>query len=331
MAAKTFLFTGEESYLLNQELTKRKSSFSAKYGKENLSVYTTENFSAARVTNDIFGWGLFATQKLIIVYGIPTDNNTSYKLPANEVEQFTNELEKHFDQISDETIVVFVSHKPDKRTKLYKFLANNVTKTQECKPLTSSTAGGFLSKIIEWSWVTVTADARELIVAKVWTSASHLVNEREKCRRYAQAHWLTTLDATVVEQVIFSHTQADNFALLDYMLNNRDKAINEIEQLKHDGVNRNMLLGTLYWWCKNMLQYLDLIKTGTSSKDIAKTIGAHPFVISKYEKIRDRMQSKHDRIRQFFQQLITTEYAIKQGKLPDSAIWGELKKMIYQL
>ena len=123
MSAKTFLFTGEESFLVEKEVRRWKSSFSSKYGKDNISIYTPHNFDVATIANDLFGSGLFAEKKLIIVYGIPDDGFSGHKLPAAQSSELGEILERKRSQINPDSIVMFVAYKPDKRKKLYKFLS----------------------------------------------------------------------------------------------------------------------------------------------------------------------------------------------------------------
>ena len=64
---------------------------------------------------------------MIVIYGIPTDSDTSNKLPAAEISSFAEEFITKIATITPDTFVVFVSYKPDKRTKFYKYLEKNAT------------------------------------------------------------------------------------------------------------------------------------------------------------------------------------------------------------
>lgn len=77
---------------------------------------------------------MFATKKLIVIYGIPKDNTTSNKTNANKSNAIEEYLQKQWGNIPDNSIIIFVSYKPDKRTKGYKFLSKH-TDIKEYKPL----------------------------------------------------------------------------------------------------------------------------------------------------------------------------------------------------
>ena len=47
------------------------------------------------------------------------------KIPSGEYEKLEKFLLEHLEHLNSEDVVCFVSYKPDKRTKLYKFLAKN--------------------------------------------------------------------------------------------------------------------------------------------------------------------------------------------------------------
>ena len=135
MSAKTFLFTGEESYLLAKEIKRRKESFADKYGKDNIKEYSPANFSLMEISNDLFESGLFAEKKLVIMYGIPDDTFAPHKISAGLTSELAVMLQKKRDHINPDTIVIFVAYTPDKRKKLCKFLTSHVAKHQECKKL----------------------------------------------------------------------------------------------------------------------------------------------------------------------------------------------------
>lgn len=68
---KTYLFTGEEPYLIEQELTKRKENFLKKYGPDTVLYFSLPENEISEIVPSICNSGLFSEQKLIIISGIP--------------------------------------------------------------------------------------------------------------------------------------------------------------------------------------------------------------------------------------------------------------------
>ena len=120
-----FLFTGLEVYMLHTEIQKWKSAFLEKYGEHGLFVFKSNELDQETITNCIFSGGMFATKKLIIIYGVPRDNYAPNKVLASKVSPIEDILIKKWEQIPSESIVILISFKPDKRTKSYKFFSKN--------------------------------------------------------------------------------------------------------------------------------------------------------------------------------------------------------------
>lgn len=111
------LLTGENDYELTKKIAQLKANFDA----------TPERYDAADLTKeqlaDIFaGQTLFALKRLVILDG-----------PSNNSELWGN-LAGWADRLSDDTQLVLVEPKPDKRTGTYKWLKKNAD-VQEFKPL----------------------------------------------------------------------------------------------------------------------------------------------------------------------------------------------------
>ncbi len=123
--AQVFLFTGEEQYLLQQELRKRKTSFVEKYGEQGLFHFRTDDLDPQLIGTTLAAGGMFSEKKLVIVPGIPKDSTPTQKVASKDSERITDYLMKHREQLSPDTILVLLSYKPDKRTKAYKFFAKH--------------------------------------------------------------------------------------------------------------------------------------------------------------------------------------------------------------
>jgi len=112
-----FLFTGEEPYMLHQELHKRKTAFLEKFGEQALFHFTSDELDQGPIMQAIFSGGMFTTKKLIIISGIPKDNTPSNKASAKSSERLETALMKQWETIPEDSIVILLSYKPDKRTR----------------------------------------------------------------------------------------------------------------------------------------------------------------------------------------------------------------------
>ena len=61
------------------------------------------------------------SKKLIILEGVPLDSEQTNKLKADQYEKLTEEIMAR-NEIPDDTILICVSYKPDKRGRFYKYI-----------------------------------------------------------------------------------------------------------------------------------------------------------------------------------------------------------------
>ncbi len=181
MSAKIFLFTGEESYLLSNEIKRWKTLFAAKYGHDNIKEYASSNFSLADISNDLFGSGLFSEKKLIVMYGIPDDTFAPHKIPAGITSELAILMEKKRENINPDNIVIFVSYTPDKRKKLYKFLTAHVSKHQEFKKMKGKT---LLKFVLQEAESLLSEETARFLIERVGTDTQRLIKELDKLRTY---------------------------------------------------------------------------------------------------------------------------------------------------
>ena len=124
-ASNIFLFTGESTYQIQQHLKLRKEKFIQKYGAQSIFSFNQYHKDAlGKIQDALLGGSLFATKKLVIFYGLPPDTLNKNPGSTKQIEEF---LLQQLPQTSPNDIVVFVSYKPDKRSKLFKYLSSIAT------------------------------------------------------------------------------------------------------------------------------------------------------------------------------------------------------------
>lgn len=117
-----YLFHGTSRYLLRQKTLAWKQAFMEKYGDINLTHITTPlDYSIAQWHDILSGMSFLTEKKLIIIDDIPlssTIKNTKLLALCDVILQC-------LENIPEDTIVLFSSHNPDKRSKLFKYIKNN--------------------------------------------------------------------------------------------------------------------------------------------------------------------------------------------------------------
>jgi DNA polymerase III delta subunit len=107
-------------------LFRRKENFAVKFGQESIFSFDTESRDLAMIKQSIYGGGLFVSKKLVILNGIPMDATTKMGEERKKpIDIFIDDFLSREGKIPEETLILFISSKPDKRLKLYKFLERN--------------------------------------------------------------------------------------------------------------------------------------------------------------------------------------------------------------
>lgn len=321
-----FLFTWEESYSLTQELSKWKAGFLQKFGEQGLFEFKGDNVDLGVIQNTVMWWGMFSEKKLILIHWVPKENDPAYKIPAwiqNSVEEW---LIKSRDSIPQDHIVALVCHKPDKRTKWWKFFEKNAEKKQ-FDPLKPNQIASKVSSLL---WPLVKAPQASLIAQLVWTNMRNIVHECEKLSLYASYHQLSSLTDEVIKDIVYHQGDVNAFGLLDTLFTDKSKAIQTITDLQQSQQDIFQTTWMLYRGLKIIIQITDCLKRWiTSSKEIASAIKAPPFAVSKQLKNRDLYLKNDARITWFFWTIMSLDHAIKTGRLPAEWFWVSLKSAVY--
>ncbi|MEI8090959.1 MAG: hypothetical protein WCG98_01600 [bacterium] len=266
-----FLFTGEEQFLLDKELFRRKENFVLKYGQDSVFPFDVENFDLGILKQAIYGGGLFVTKKMVVLNGIPLDATAKLsqekKIP---IETFLDDFLRREGKIPEETLLVFVSPKPDKRLKLFKFLERNTT-VKEFKQYKERELKEFI--ISQLSGIYIPNDVVEYFLIKVGADLYRLRFECEKLKIRCEAHTLTQIDQALIDKVVFGMVETDAFTLLENIFTHKKTSVEIIDKVKADGEDRNKFAGMLYRSLKLSLFIVDLYQSGvTNAAELASRL-----------------------------------------------------------
>jgi DNA polymerase-3 subunit delta len=112
-APQLYLFTGENTFTLAEELRRWKEAFLFKHGEANLQLFTEETLEWISFCNEAKSAPFLSDKRLLIIEGIPTI--------AKE------DLESLLKEMHEGTVILFVDAAPDKRKSIVKFLLKEAT------------------------------------------------------------------------------------------------------------------------------------------------------------------------------------------------------------
>jgi DNA polymerase III delta subunit len=262
------------------------------------------------VKQAIYGGGLFVTKKMIILQGIPYEGtNRPSKELQDQIEKFVDDLIAREGKIPEETLLVFVSTKPDKRIKFYKFLERNAV-VKEFKQYKDSELKDFV--ISQLPGIFIPTDVIEYFLIKVGTDLYRIRFECEKLSIRCEEKKVTKIDQTLIDKIVFGQVETEAFTLLDTLLSDKKKSIQIIEKIQEDGKDRNMFAGMLYRSLKLSLFLVDLYQGGIKdSKAMAAIIGANPRQIAKSFKNIVYLQSVDEKIKNLYRGIMDLDWGIK--------------------
>jgi len=300
-ANNIFLFTWESSYQIAQTLKSRKQKFAQKHWAHSIFVFVDPQIPVQNIQEAIFSWGLFASKKLIIIYWLPQDTDPAGKIWWSKAhEEF---FLQNLDKIPQESVVIFVSYKPDKRTKLYKELLKVAT-IKEFKK--SSPAQ--LAQYLRQNFPDLSEQVVNQIVQILWDDERRFFNEVSKLQ------WLDRKKITpgMIKEFFWWAQSFNIFSWLQkFQASTSQQKIRLINQLQIDE-DPLASLGAILWSLKNTLVLLDGLQHWENIKSIASFFKIPPFVISQVQKNPQDLNTTQ----QLFEELFELWEQVKSGKIP---------------
>jgi DNA polymerase-3 subunit delta len=260
-------YYGEDDLGLHRQVDSIVAKFADKYGAENVTRIDAGETAADAILSETVNISLFAPNRLIILSGAFANRELANKLPDN------------LSRVPDETELVIVEPKPDKRTKLYKVLGKEYKPREFARPknLLDFTLTEAASSRVEMGHEA----ADELIIytnGDMWRIASEIAKFRALDR---------VVTVELVHELVEPDLSASAFNLLDDLLNGRrDKAMAELAKLRQVE-DANKFLGLL----SSQVFALAAAKNAGDrpSATVASEMGVHPFVMSKMFDVARKM------------------------------------------
>ncbi len=304
-----FLFTWEEKFLLDKQLSKRIKAFIKKYWN-NIYIFQEDNINAENIANVYNWWWLFDEKKLIIIKWFPKDSYL--KIPSSNLNNLEKFFEANLNNFSKDDIIIFVSYKPDKRTKFYKFLSKNKNvQTKEFKLLNHKQ----LIKYLVGNYPISSKDS-DYIIWKIWTNLYMIDNELNKILTISDK-----ITKELIDKYVITNTQQDTFELLD-KINNADNVINILSKLEYIWEDFFKVLWLLYWNLKSIILIKEQQKLWLDNKQISSKLSTHPFVVMKIAKTNYDIS----KLKKLFNYLIELDNKIKTWEISSDLSYFYLKK-----
>lgn len=311
--SKIYFFTGEETYLLHQEVLKRKSNFRGKYGSENVLSLWIGEYSANAIIEQITNTGLFSSDKLIIIDGIPGETTS----PA-----WTSDLEEKVMQmwwsINPDYFIIFISSKPDKRKKAYKFFSDPAhCQVKVFDPLKWVALAKHSEQNIrdylndEHKSIKIDKEIITLLLERSQENLWTINNEAQKIAQSINAG--KTLSYEHAASIISGQAQDTMFAFLDTIIMKQKDIYTIIDNIRHENKAIQEILGWLIWGLKIVISYASIIAQDKWASSIAWLLGVAPFTIAKYKSYSDFLSIHTNDFLWLYNDILDFDFQFKSG------------------
>ncbi len=303
-----FLFTGEGKYLLNKELRLRKNKFSQKYWTSALFVLNQENnLNIPHLQEIIFSGWLFSSKKLVVIYWIPADTDPANKINSSKSKELENFFLTNLDKIPQDTILIFVSFKPDKRGKFFKTLSQyaQIKSFSKLKPAQ-------IKQIIAEQIPNLSSQNIDFLANLIGNDEQKLENELHKLKNLSLNP--NKINTQQLKQIVSDSSIFNIFNWLDRFINTPTQRQQLITQLniEEDPLN---IAGALLWSFKNIIIFYEAHQRWISTQQITSFLKAPPFVISKINNY-NLSENEVTKIKYWFQKINEALQMLKQWDLP---------------
>jgi DNA polymerase III delta subunit len=233
----------------------------------------------------------------------------------------------YWNEIPSDHIVIFVSYKPDGRTKTTKFFLEHATVKKF--PLLSEKELAHKAQDLLTTYINGVTANQLIAYIGIQGGVGTLTRECEKLLHYAQSKDISTITIDHIHEICMPSQETDAFALGDVLFLNTSRALELIDDEMHAKKEPQEFLGLLFWSMKLILGMVDAYDRGIiTATDIAKEIGIHHFPIMKRLKDYKTYKSNIETIKSVYSQLLQLNYDVITGGLPVEGFWLELKRII---
>jgi DNA polymerase III subunit delta len=281
MAKNLFLFTGEETYLLHEQIASWKKAFTEKHGDINLSILGADDTPLNEIMAAALAMPFLGDKRLIFIHNLPdAPKARQTEEPTKKDEKRDEELKKmeaNLDEIPDTSVVVFVQSNPDKRKSFYKKLCAKA-EVKEFNPLAGQALSEWIRKRASQDGARIDSSASDYLVTLTGQNLWRLSQEIDKLAAHCRGE---AVSKAVIDKLVVPTLEANVFQLTDALgLKDHRKAIRHLHQSLAAGENLRQVFFMIVRQFRLLLQGYGYKESNPNSSSTAfsAALKLHPFV-----------------------------------------------------
>jgi len=311
-----FLFTGEETYLLLQQINDWKDAFTKKHGDTNLEVLDGEEKPLNEIIAAAIAMPFLAEKRLIFIHNLPDAPKTRNPDEVTKKDEKKDEELKKFteslDDIPDSSVVVFIQPNPDKRRSFYKSLIKKA-EVKEFAPLSGEALVKWLKNEVKSKNASIDSDTAEYLISLTGQNLWRLAQEVAKLTSYNPDQPITN---DVIDQIVVPTLEANIFHFTDALgAKDHKKAIQNLHRTMAAGENLRPVFYMIVRQFRLLLQASGYMSNNPNGNPMAfaATLKLHPFVAR--NTLGQLKHFKQAELKDAYERLLDIDIGLKTSKI----------------
>ena len=331
MLNNLFLFTGEETFLLHEQVKAWQDAFKEKYGDLNLIRIDGKTSEHGEMISQIEASPFLGEKRLIFIDNLPeapkTRNSDKEDKQDEEEEKPDNKLTDYLEKIPDTSIVVFVQPNPDKRKSLYKKIVqlsslgsardSQADKVKAVIKEFNQPSGPALNKLIQNKVKqydsSIDTATTEHLISLTGQDLWKIDQELKKLSSYCEGR---PIDTESIDKLVVPTIEANIFNLTD-ALGTKDsrKAIVNLHKSMAAGENLRQVFYMIARQFRLFLQVGGYLTNYPNSNpaNVAALLKIHPFVAK--NTISQLSHFKTSELKKAYERLLEIDIGLKTSKI----------------
>lgn len=287
------LLTGENTFAIKRRLEELKSNFVANNPTAQITQTDASDLDATELNGLLTNASLFSRRSLVIVKNVDDNKELAERLPDI------------LDKLSEDTELILVSSKPDKRTRWYKETVKRA-KVEVFGELSDNELDRWaVTRAEELDSELTTTNAR-ILVSRVGLNQARIDSELQKLAIYDKK-----ISKENIELLVDKTLEESVFDLIDTVVRGRTKRAHKMyDELLLTDIDAYKFIGLMSWQLHNLL----VVKTNDNMPDgkLASRAGMAPFVVSKTRRLSANLSLSQ--IKQMIGHVLSADSDIKQTR-----------------
>jgi len=316
------LFYGQDPFSLAQEWQRWKRVFVQKHGDSNFEELEGKNLTVEQIIYAAQALPFLGEKRLIALKNFLQDASSDTQ----------KDLIPILEYIPESTVLVFIENgQPDGRSSLFKALQKEAT-LKRYEPPEGYQLTDWILKRAQTHGAQISSGNAEFLSQRTGKDLWRLDNELQKLSLYAKGE---AINKSMIEALVSGSLEQSIFAFTDF-LSQRDhaSALKTLKALEEQGEEAPYIFAMMARQIRLLLEVKALTEEHQTEPQMARQMGAHPFVIK--NTLRQSRHFTKEALTILLQELLTIDRRLKTGLIPlkageEAQYWLALERVLLKV